>query len=95
MIGIVKGVGGDGVREGVMGIEEEKRVLVKEIRMDMWNWMGVIGRGCLGNGMGRIEGFDIEKVGCDGLEEMGMGDRWDGIEGERDGREEGKWVGEG
>ena len=49
----------------------------------------IVGSG-FGEGRGVIEGFEIEKLGCDGVEELGMKEGGDGIEEGNEEMEEGK-----
>ena len=50
IIAIVKGVGADAVIEALMRIDEDKRLMVKEITMDMSISMRLIARRCFPNG---------------------------------------------
>ena len=65
IIAIVKGVAADAVTEALMRIDEDKRLLVKEITMDMSNSMRLIARRCFPNAMRTIDRFHIQKLACD------------------------------
>lgn len=57
IIAIVKGVAADIVTEALMRIDEDKRLMVKEITMDMSNSMRLIARRCFPNAMRTIDRF--------------------------------------
>ena len=80
IIAIVKGVAADAVTEALMRIDEDKRLLVKEITMDMSNSMRLIARRCFPNAMRTIDRFHIQKLACDALQEMRIAHRWDAIQ---------------
>lgn len=65
IIAIVKGVAADVVTEALMRIDEAKRLMVKEITMDMSNSMRLIARRCFPNAMRTIDRFHIQKLACD------------------------------
>ena len=93
LVGVVGGRKGEEVMGVVEGIEEEDGNGVEEVRVELWEWMGkMVGRG-LGKGRGVMEGLDMEKVGCDGVEEVGMKEGWDGMEEGKDEMEEGREKG--
>ena len=94
IIAIVKGVAADVVTEALMRIEEDKRLMVKEITMDMSNSMRLIARRCFPNAMRTIDRFHIQKLACDALQEMRIAHRWDAIQADTDAREEAKCLGE-
>ena len=94
IIAIVKGVAADAVTEALMRIDEDKRLLVKEITMDMSNSMRLIARRCFPNAMRTIDRFHIQKLACDALQEMRIAHRWDAIQADTDAREEAKCLGE-
>ena len=94
IIAIVKGVAADVVTEALMRIEEDKRLMVKEITMDMSNSMRLIARRCFPNAMRTIDRFHIQKLACDALQEMRIAHRWDAIQADTDTREEAKCLGE-
>lgn len=77
-----------------MRIDEDKRLLVKEITMDMSNSMRLIARRCFPNAMRTIDRFHIQKLACDALQEMRIAHRWDAIQADTDAREEAKCLGE-
>ena len=79
IIAIVKGVGADAVIEALMRIDEDKRMMVKEITMDMSNFMRLIARRCFLNSMRTIGRFHIQKLACDALLEVRVAHRWDAI----------------
>lgn len=86
IIAIVKGVAADAVTEALMRIDEDKRLLVKEITMDMSNSMRLIARRCFPNAMRTIDRFHIQKLACDALQEMRIAHRWDAIQADTDAR---------
>lgn len=86
IIAIVKGVAADVVTEALMRIEEDKRLMVKEITMDMSNSMRLIARRCFPNAMRTIDRFHIQKLACDALQEMRIAHRWDAIQADTDAR---------
>ena len=94
IIAIVKGVAADVVTEVLMRIDEDKRLTVKEITMDMSNSMRLIARRCFPNAMRTIDRFHIQKLACDALQEMRIAHRWDAIQADTDAREEAKCLGE-
>lgn len=94
IIAIVKGVAADVVTEALMRIDEDKRLMVKEITMDMSNSMRLIARHCFPNAMRTIDRFHIQKLACDALQEMRIAHRWDAIQADTDAREEAKCLGE-
>ena len=94
LIAIVKGVAADAVTEALMRIDEDKRLMVKEITMDMSNSMRLIARRCFPNAMRTIDRFHIQKLACDALQEMRIAHRWDAIQADTDAREEAKCLGE-
>ena len=94
IIAIVKGVAADVVTEALMRIEDDKRLMVKEITMDMSNSMRLIARRCFPNAMRTIDRFHIQKLACDALQEMRIAHRWDAIQADTDAREEAKCLGE-
>ena len=59
LIAMVKGVAADAVIEALMRIDEDKRLMVKEITMDMSNSMRLIARRCFPNAMRTIDRFHI------------------------------------
>ena len=65
IIAMVKGVAADAVIEALMRIDESKRLMVKEITMDMSNSMRLIARRCFPNAMRTIDRFHIQKLACD------------------------------
>ena len=77
-----------------MRIDEDKRMMVKEITMDMSNSMRLIARRCFPNAMRTIDRFHIQKLACDALQEMRIAHRWDAIQADTDTREEAKCLGE-
>ena len=93
IIAIVKGVAADTVIEALMRIDEDKRLMVKEITMDMSNSMRLIARRCFPNAMRTIDRFHIQKLACDALQEMRIAHRWDAIQADTDAREEAKCQG--
>lgn len=90
IIAMVKGVTASAVTEALMRIDEEKRLTVKEITMDMSNSMRLIARRCLPNAIRTIDRFHIQKLACDALQEMRIAHRWDAIQEDTDAREEAK-----
>lgn len=77
-----------------MRIDEDKRLMVKEITMDMSNSMRLIARRCFPKAMRTIDRFHIQKLACDALQEMRIAHRWDAIQADTDAREEAKCLGE-
>ena len=75
LIAMVKGVAADAVIEALMRIDEDKRLMVKEITMDMSNSMRLIARRCFPNAMRTIDRFHIQKLACDALQEMRIAHR--------------------
>ena len=94
LIAIVKGVAADVVTEALMRIDEDKRLMVKEITMDMSNSMRLIAKRCFPNAMRTIDRFHIQKLACDALQEMRIAHRWDAIQADTDAREKAKSLGE-
>ena len=94
IIAIVKGVAADAVTEALMRIDEDKRLLVKEITMDMSNSMRLIARRCFPNAMRTIDRFHIQKLACDALQEMRIAHRWDAIQADTDARKKPNAPGE-
>lgn len=94
IIAIVKGVSSDTVTEVLMRIDEDKRMLVREITMDMSNSMRLIARRCFPKAMHTIDRFHIQKLACDALQEMRIAHRWDAIQADTDAREEAKAMGD-
>lgn len=93
IVAIIKGVSADAVIEALMRIDEDKRLMVKEITMDMSNSMRLIARRCFPNAIRTIDRFHIQKLACDALQEMRIAHRWDAIQAETDAREEARCTG--
>lgn len=68
IIAIVKGVAADIVIEALKRIDEDKRLMVKEITMDMSNSMRLIAKRCFPNAIRTIDCFHIQKLACDALQ---------------------------
>ena len=94
LIATVKGVSADKVSEALMRIEEEKRLQVREITLDMSNSMRLIARRCFPEAIRTIDRFHIQKLANDALQEMRIAHRWDAIQDDTDAREEAKCLGE-
>ncbi|WP_308761849.1 transposase [uncultured Bacteroides sp.] len=94
IIAIVRGVSADAVTEALLRIDEDKRMTVKEITMDMSNSMRLISKRCFPNAIRTIDRFHIQKLACDALQEMRIAHRWDAIQADTDAREEAKCLGE-
>ncbi|WP_286334120.1 transposase [Bacteroides caecimuris] len=88
IIAIVKGVAAAAVTETLMRIDANKRLMVKEITMDMSNSMRLIAKRCFPNAIRTIDRFHIQKLACDALQEMRIAYRWDTIQADTDAREE-------
>ena len=84
---IVKGVAAEAVTEALMRIDEDKRMTVREITMDMSGSMRLIARRCFPKAIRTIDRFHIQKLACDALQEMRIAHRWDAIQAETDARE--------
>lgn len=93
IIAIVKGVAADAVIKALMRIGVDKRLMVKEITMNMSNSMRLIARRCFPNAIRTIDRFHIQKLACDALQEMRIAHRWDAIQADTDAREEAKLDG--
>ena len=76
-----------------MRIDEDKRLMVKEITMDMSNSMRLIAKRCFPNAIRTIDRFHIQKLACDALQEMRIAHRWNSIQADTDAREEAKGSG--
>ena len=76
-----------------MRIDEDKRLMVKEITMDMSNSMRLIAGRCFPNAIRTIDRFHIQKLACDALQEMRIAHRWDAIQAETDAGEEARCTG--
>ena len=94
IIAIVKGVAADTVTEALKRIDEEKRLMVKEVTLDMSNSMRLIAQRCFPNAMHTIDRFHVQKLACDALQEMRVAHRWDAIQEDTDAREEARCSGE-
>ncbi len=92
IIAIVKGVAADAVTEALMRIGEDKRMMVKEITMDMSNSMWLIAKRCFSNAIRTIDRFHIRKLACDALQEMRIAHRWDAIQTDTDAGGESKYM---
>ena len=93
IIAMVKGVMADTVIEALMRIDEGKRLMVKEITMDMSNSMRLIAKRCFPNAIRTIDRFHIQKLACDALQEMRIAHRWDAIQDDTDAKEDAKAQG--
>lgn len=93
IIAIVKGVSADAVIEVLMRIDEDRRMMVKEITMDMSNSMRLIAKRCFPKAIRTIDRFHIQKLACDALQEMRIAHRWDAIQADTEAREEAKYLG--
>lgn len=93
IIAIVKGVAAEAVTEALMRIDEDKRMTVREITMDMSNSMRLIARRCFPKAIRTIDRFHIQKLACDALQEMRIAHRWDAIQADTDAREEARCLG--
>ncbi|MCB5677847.1 transposase, partial [Bifidobacterium breve] len=80
--------------EALMRIDEDKRLLVKEITMDMSNSMRLIARRCFPNAMRTIDRFHIQKLACDALQEMRIAHSREATQAETDAKEGAKSMGE-
>ena len=58
------------VTEALKRIDEEKRLMVKEVTLDMSNSMRLIAQRCFPNAMRTIDRFHVQKLACDALQEM-------------------------
>ena len=94
IIAIVKGVSAEAVTDALLRIDEDKRLLVKEITMDMSGSMRLIAKRCSPNAMRTIDRFHIQKLACDALQEMRIAHRWDAIQADAEAREEAKRLGQ-
>lgn len=94
IIAIVKGVSAEAVTDALLRIDEDKRLLVKEITMDMSGSMRLIAKRCFPNAMRTIDRFHIQKLACDALQEMRIAHRWDAIQADAEAREEAKRLGQ-
>lgn len=93
VIAIVKGVAADAVIGALMRIDEDRRMVVKEITMDMSNSMRLIAERCFPKAMRTIDRFHIQKLACDALQEMRIAHRWDAIQADTEAREEARHTG--
>lgn len=93
IIAIVKGVAADAVIEVLMRIDEDRRMMVKEITMDMSNSMRLIAKRCFPKAIRTIDRFHIQKLACDALQEMRIAHRWEAIQADTEAREEAKYLG--
>ena len=93
LVAIIKGVSSGAVIEALMRIDEDRRLTVKEITMDMSNSMRLIARRCFPNAIRTIDRFHIQKLACDALQEMRIAHRWDAVQAETDAREEAQCMG--
>ena len=79
-MGIVKGRDVRSVRWVLVGVWGGRGFEVREMSMDMGGNMEEMGGVWFGGGGGVSEGLDVEKVGFEGLEEMGVKGGWEGLE---------------
>lgn len=93
IIAIVKGVAAEAVTEALMRIDEDKRMTVREITMDMSGSMRFIVRRCFPKAIRTIDRFHIQELACDALQEMHIAHRWDAIQAETDAREGARCLG--
>lgn len=94
IIAIVRGVAADAVTQALMRIEEEKRMTIREITMDMSNSMRLIARRCFPNAIRTTDRFHIQKLAYDALQEMRITHRWDAIQADTEAKEEAKCLGQ-
>lgn len=71
-----------------MRIDEENRLMVKEIAMDMSNSMRLMDRRCFPNAILAIDRFHIQKLACEAFPEIRIANRWNAIQAETKAMEE-------
>lgn len=80
LVAIVKGVSADSVCSVLQRINEDMRLCVKEITMDLSNSMRLIAKRCFPLARRTIDRFHIQKLACEALQEMRVAHRWDAIQ---------------
>ena len=94
IVAIVKGVRADEVSSVLMRIDEDKRMNVREITMDLSSSMHLIAKRCFPKAMRTIDRFHVQKLALEALQEMRIAHRWDAIQDDTDAREEARLSGE-
>lgn len=69
-------------------IDEDKRLMVDEITLDLSDSMRRIARSAFPKAIRVIDRFHIQKLACDAVQELRIKHRWDAIQQANDGMEE-------
>lgn len=94
LIAVVAGTKSEDVIDALRRIDEEKRLAVEEITLDLSDSMRKIVRTAFPKADRVIDRFHIQKLACDAVQELRIKHRWDAIQQANDEMEEAKLKGE-
>ncbi len=94
LVAMVKGVSANEVCRVLSFIDEDLRLEVKEVTMDLSNSMRLIARRCFPHAQRTIDRFHVQKLTCDALQEMRIAHRWDAIQADSEDIEQARARGE-
>lgn len=94
LIAVVAGTKSEDVIDALWRIDEEKRLAVEEITLDLSDSMRKIVRTAFPKADRVIDRFHIQKLACDAVQELRIKHRWDAIQQANDEMEEAKLKGE-
>ena len=94
LIAVVAGTKSEDVIDALRRIDEEKRLAVEEITLDLSDSMRKIVRMAFPKADRVIDRFHIQKLACDAVQELRIKHRWDAIQQANDEMEEAKLKGE-
>lgn len=93
LIAVVAGTKSEDVIDALRRIDEEKRLAVEEITLDLSDSMRKIVRTAFPKADRVIDRFHIQKLACDAVQELRIKHRWDAIQQANDEMEEAKLKG--
>lgn len=79
LIAVVAGTKSEDVIDALWRIDEEKRLTVEEITLDLSDSMRKIVRTAFPKADRVIDRFHIQKLACDAVQELRIKHRWDAI----------------
>ena len=94
LIAVVTGTKSEDVIDALRRIDEEKRLTVEEITLDLSDSIRKIVRTAFPKADRVIDRFHIQKLACDAVQELRIKHRWDAIQQANDEMEEAKLEGE-
>lgn len=94
LVAVVAGTKSEDVIAVLLRIDEEKRLAVEEVTLDLSDSMRKIVRTAFPKASRVIDRFHIQKLACDAVQELRIKHRWDAIQQANDEMEEAKSKGE-